>query len=79
MDKLIKLFQGSKTYAAVAITAVVVAALYFTGAESETLVAVGLAGLLGGTAGLRDAINKAPKTSTTDLLDKAVDAVDGDE
>lgn len=58
MQSLLNLVNGNKTYASVLLGLLGSAACWASGADLQTIVFVGLSGLLGGAAGLRHAISK---------------------
>ncbi len=62
LNDLMAYLQGKKTYATVALTAVVCVCLYVSGADAPTISMVAMSGLLGGTATLRDAVAKGAVT-----------------
>lgn len=58
---LIEKIRGYKTYATAAVTALTCAVLYYLGTPVDGIVAVGIAGIMGGIASLRDAVAKQDK------------------
>ncbi len=62
IKNLLAPLEGKKTYLTVVTTILVCAALYVAGADAPTLAMVGISGLLGGTASLRDAVSRGTVT-----------------
>ena len=73
---LLQKAKGYKTYFAIGVTLLVLAALYAGDADPDTLIAVGISGLLGGTAGIRDALTNIGDNKNTTAINEFINVID---
>ena len=72
--KLLDKLKGFKTYGSVIVSLAVCGLLYLAGADTQAILLVGIGGLLGGTAGLRSALNDAKLGDKANIASQALDA-----